>query len=155
MPKPKIISWPQPGHRLAPTDHVHAFGQITLAYNLLQSAMEWMFVFSMPFERDYSKRLFHHLNNRDRIDLLTAHVTKNEKDYLDQILYCILCYDICTENRNILMHVTIHEVDIRDPDTFRLTKSASNDPLKQLDFRVTLSDLRSLADETMGVWFYA
>jgi hypothetical protein len=57
--------WPLPQNYLAAPDIVHAFGQITLAYNAVASLMERIFVFQSALEQDYAQRLFHKLNNRD------------------------------------------------------------------------------------------
>ena len=49
---------------------------------------------------------FHRSNNRDRVDLLTAVVNKNEPDdgIRERVLWALQCFDICTANRNVLMH---------------------------------------------------
>lgn len=99
--------WPPDDDRAASDEFLIAFGQITLLYNLLQTMMERIFEASAPLESDYAKLLFHRLNNRERIDLFSAFIRKNERDEKarDVMLECILHYDVCTENRNILMHV--------------------------------------------------
>jgi len=98
--------WPPEQYRLAPNDYLAALGQLTFVYNMLESMMRNIFIKYLPFAEDYARMLFHKLNNRDRIDLLSAFVKENEKDndVSEAILYCINCFDICTENRNILMH---------------------------------------------------
>jgi hypothetical protein len=99
------------------------------------------------------KALFHKLNNRDRVDLMSAFAKKNEQDpeIRDAILHCVLCYDICTENRNILMHSTYFDVG----DAVKLVKRASKDPTREIHFDVPLGQLRRLADETAGAFVYA
>jgi hypothetical protein len=98
--------WPPERYRLAPNDYLAALGQVTFVYNLLESMMLNIFVRCCPVADDFAKDLFHKLNNRDRMDLLKAFVAENEKhqNVRDAILHCVLCYDICTENRNVLMH---------------------------------------------------
>jgi hypothetical protein len=44
-----------------------------------------------PTERDFAARLFHRSNNRDRVDLLKAIVSKNEPDHdiRDRVLWAL------------------------------------------------------------------
>ena len=99
--------WPQEKFRLAPTDYLAALGQVTFVYNMLESMMGNIFELCAPLGREFARRLFHELNNRQRVDLLTAFVEENEKDQEggpNSLLCCISCYNTCTENRNILLH---------------------------------------------------
>jgi hypothetical protein len=99
-----IDGWPS--KQLGTVAQVHALGQITLVYNYLQEAFTLLFTLCMPTRSDFSEALFHKLNNRDRINLLYAVIDKNEmeEDVREALHYGLLCYDVCTENRNILMH---------------------------------------------------
>lgn len=152
--------WPPEMYELAPNDYLAAFGQATLLYNMLESVMSHLFVVTAPLPDEYALRLFHNLNNRDRIDLLSAFVRKNEIDPIvaDALLHCILCYDICTENRNILMHSTYFEMYPSDTKTTaptRLVKRASKDPKRELHFDVPLAELRYIADKIAEIFVYA
>jgi hypothetical protein len=61
----------------------------------------------------------------------------------------LLCYDICTENRNILMHAV--QYSFPKPETqvthIRLRKRASQDPNRQVRFEFPITDLRLIADQ--------
>ena len=145
--------WPSEKYELAPNDYLAAFGQVTLVYNMLENMMGHIFEICAPLEDAFAKSLFHKLNNRDRVDLLSAFVRENEEEpeTRDAILHCILCYEICTENRNMLMHSTYF--DMRN--VAKLVKRASKDPTRELHFDVPLVQLRRLADETADVFAYA
>jgi hypothetical protein len=151
MPDPE---WPPEQYRLAPNDYLAALGQVTFVYNMLESMMSNIFQKCSPVADIFAKSLFHKLNNRDRVDLLSAFINENEndKDVLDALLYCILCYDICTENRNILMHSIYFNPN---PEMTRLVKRASGDASREIHFDVPLSDLRMIADQTVEVFRYA
>ncbi len=101
--------WPPFGSQLASVPFVHAFGQTSLAYNLLEDMMGMIFTSSMPTKTAFSEGLFQKLNNRDRMNFLKAVIDHNEKHEpaKSAFLYLITCFDICTENRNILMHVIV------------------------------------------------
>jgi len=146
--------WPSEKYELAPPNYLVALGQATFVYNMLVSIMSQLFVRVAPLESEYALRLFHSLNNRERVDLFSGFVHKNEKDQIvaDALLYCILCYNICTENRNILMHSTYFEIN--DGET-RLVKRASNDPKREIHFDIPLLELRNVADQIADIFIYA
>lgn len=89
-----------------------------------------------------------------RLSYITAFVRKNETDPLvaDALQHRILCYNICTDNRNILMHSTYFAIN---ESTTRLVKRASNDPKRELHFDVPLRELRIIADQIADVCVYA
>jgi len=93
------------------------------------------------------------IQQQGRIDLLRAFVRHNEEDKenRDAILYCVSCYDICTENRNILMHSTYFDTG----KAVKLVKRKKKTPHGELHFSVPLTDLRRLADEIASVFVYA
>jgi hypothetical protein len=141
--------WPPPEHQLAPNDYLAALGQVTFVYNMLESVMDNVFVCCAPLKAEDAKVLFHKMNNRDRVDLLTDFVAHNEKDAQVKsiILHCARCYDICTENRNILMHAIYFNPNLKADQTPILVKRAKKDPLREVHYDVPLSDLRIFADD--------
>jgi hypothetical protein len=140
--------WPTEEHRVASDDYLIGFGQITLLYNHLQDLMERIFRECAPLERDYAQSLFHRINNRERTDLLSAFVQANEKDEnaRNALKHYVLHFDICTENRNILMHV-ISDGLSEVTKVARFTKRASQNPARQIEFHVSIDDLRLVADQ--------
>jgi hypothetical protein len=79
---------------------------------------------------------------------MTELVKHNEKDLAlaEQVLFAINCYDICTENRNILLHATNANTNY-ETMVIELRKRASKNPLRELQFEVPLELLRRVADE--------
>jgi hypothetical protein len=140
--------WPPDDDRVASDENLIAFGQITLLYNWLESVMERLFQRCAPLESRYAQLLFHQLNNRERTDLLSAFIQANEKDEKtkDALQTCVLHYDICTDNRNILMHV-ISDGFSEVTGTAKFTKRASKNPTRKIEFHVPISDLRLVADQ--------
>jgi hypothetical protein len=116
--------------------------------------MDGVFQFCMPTDKDYSQRLFHKLNNRDRIDLLTAVINSSgfHADAIDNLNHLLRCYDICTENRNILMHAAFRETH---KDVLHLVKKSSNSPTIENEFRIPLAELREVADQISSLISYA
>jgi hypothetical protein len=141
--------WPPSEYQLAPNDYLAALGQATFVYNMLESMMSNVFVSCAPIEMETAKALFHKMNNRDRVDLLTDFVKHNERDRQVEsiILHCISCYDICTENRNILMHAIYFNPLLKDEQPPILVKKSKNDPKREVHYDVPLADLRMFADD--------
>jgi hypothetical protein len=144
--------WPAPENQLAPNDYLAALGQATFVYNMLESMMGSVFVACAPVETEAARALFHKLNNRDRVDLLTDFVNHNEKDAAVKriILSCINYYDICTENRNILMHAIYFNPNLKPDQSPLLVKKAKNDYKREVHYDVPLHELRKVADDM--VW---
>src|ERR1700722_11473201 len=105
--------WPPEQYRLAPNDYLAAFGQAALVYNFLEGMMSNVFEHYMPVGKAYARKLFSTMSNQDRMVLLIEVVKEAEKDddTLEAILYCIDCFHICTDNRNILAHSTYFNLD--------------------------------------------
>ena len=146
-----VEEWPTALHRLASNDYLLAFGQMTLAYNLLESEIHELFTLCAPLDYTFSANLAHRSNNRELIDLFTALVRRNEKEptLREALLHCLKCYDICTENRNILMHV---EIDVEE---FKFRKRASKDASRPVQYEVPIPKLRLVAEQTGLIFVYA
>jgi hypothetical protein len=144
--------WPVPENQLAPNDYLAALGQATFVYNMLESMMGSVFVACAPVEAEAARALFHKLNNRDRVDLLTDFVNHNEKDAAVKriILSCINYYDICTENRNILMHAIYFNPNLKPDQSPLLVKKAKNDYKREVHYDVPLHELRKVADDMVN-----
>jgi hypothetical protein len=149
-----IEGWPNSFNRVANAAQIHALGQVTLVYNYLEEAVGRVFIEAMPTNQAFSEQLYHKLNNRDRIDLLTAvtQASDRDADVKEAILHLLNCHDICSENRNILMHAIIDSVDA---DIVTAFKKASRDPTREIQFRLPLADLRLVADEMSLMFVYA
>ena len=147
-------SWPPQGHRIASSEHLKALGEITLAYNYFEETIGLLFTRTMPTEEAFSARLYQRMNNRDRIDLLSAIVSAAsiDEEIKDGLKYVILCYDICTDNRNILSHAILES---SDADIIELSKKAARDPTRLTQFKVPLEDLRRFAEDTGNCFTYA
>jgi hypothetical protein len=108
-----VDEWPSEQDTIAPAAHLQALGQITLVFNYLEESIGGVFNETMPTNITFSERLYHKLNNRDRIDLLTAIIQESDKetDIKDALLHLLNCYEICSGNRNILLHAILESAD--------------------------------------------
>jgi hypothetical protein len=140
-------AWPDKEHRTGSDAQLHAMGQVSLIYSELEQWLSFLFEQLFPVSLSASTSLYNRLNNRDRIDLLTATVEVNEEDEIlrDHILWALRCFDICNANRNTLLHARSEYYS--NAKTFRLLKQVRNDPTKDQEYPLRLSELRSVADD--------
>jgi hypothetical protein len=124
-------------------------------YNFLEDTIGMVFTCCMPTNAQFAENLFHKTNNRERMNLLAAVVEQNEQNPAakDALLHLIRCFDICTENRNVLAHVIVDAAHSAT-NAFPLSKKARNDPTRTIRFQVNVSELRQMADETTATFDY-
>jgi hypothetical protein len=152
MNAPDAIDWPAENKRLASAAEVHAFGYISLIFNYLESTAGHLFGHYLPMSVSVCDSIYHRLNNADRIFLLHQIIEENERDSAvkDAVSYYLNCYDICTENRNTLVHASI---EVRDsPDMLPISKRSK--AAKEILFHLSLGELRSVADQMGNVFDY-
>jgi hypothetical protein len=148
------LEWPTLNNTIASPAQLQALGQITLVYNYLEESVGNLFSDVMPTDAAFSDKLYHKLNNRDRVDLMTAVVRQSgqDDDVKEELLYLLSCYAICTENRNILLHALL---DSADADILKLAKKAARDPTREIEFHLPLADLRLVADQMADLFVHA
>jgi hypothetical protein len=136
----QVVRWPHDAHKLAPVAHVHAFGMIAL-----WAAM----IHFLPIKKDIAISLIHKLAIREKSDLLRQLVTTNDSEHvgiIDMLVFAINCFEICNENRNILVHALYGSTD-RATSIISLKKRARNNPLNELKLEFSLPTLRQCAEE--------
>lgn len=141
-----LDGWPAPFARMATVSQIHALGQITLAYNILEDTFERVFNEMLPANPEFSKRFFHALNNRNRIDLLAAIISESSFGNVakDALGHFVRAFDILTEDRNIIMHSVGFSTEA---NIIELLKKTSHNPAKIAQFLVPDADLRKIADQ--------
>jgi len=143
-----IIDWPIGRNKIESPAHVHAFGMIALNASMLEESLFLLLLTYLPIQRESATRLIGDMNNRDRSDWFRALIETNEKtpDMADRMIHAILCFDICIDNRNMLIHA-LHAGTDKLTATMRLTKRARSNPLREIRFEVSIAALRKIADE--------
>jgi hypothetical protein len=138
-------------------DHMHALGVAVANYNGLEYIFQTLFEYYTGFEYlAAAQQLFSHLGtNQKRIDVLRRLITYKERknpDVIDGLEYFLEGFDICAENRNLLMHGRIFEGTTRTD--LVLQKYARKDPTKLNYMHLTVSNIRKVADEFSGYETY-
>lgn len=140
-----VSDWP--GAHAAEAMHLHAIGAITLNYNNLEFTLSFLLGDYLGVKQDTSELIHDRLNNRDRVDVLRNLIQASETDeeVREHALYGLLCFDICTENRNALIHAIHQATD--EATTDLLTRKRSSDKSHDVLYRLSLAALRKVADE--------
>jgi len=150
-----VQGWPSAKNRVGDADHIHAIGQISLVFNFLEEGFGDLFRLMFPADASYGEALFHKLSNRDRVDMFSAIVRFHEKEaevsgrLLDGMRY----FDICADNRNIVMH-SVSQIDDGPSSILRVAKKAARDSRKMNYYDLSLEDLRRVADETAETFLF-
>lgn len=136
------------------TDHIHALGIVAANYNTLESSFYSLFCEYFGISAN-SAALFAQFKNNFRIDTLKVVVEKYEKDpaVADAVFHFLKCYNICADNRNVLMHSLMDAHDQIEPDLVA-KKPTRNNPEKFTNLHFSLSALRKAADELWSVELY-
>lgn len=130
-------------------DHMHALGVEAANYNHLEFTMQALFWQSSGLEITVAMHLFSDLNvNKKRLDTLKRFVQAKEPDPIvkDLLDHFISGFDICAENRNLLMHGMTLDAD--SSSELILKKFARNDPTRTNYMHLTVPAIRKVADET-------
>jgi len=158
----QALGWPEADNRIDSAAHVHAFGMIALSAAMMEEALTLLLAQLLRMDRTIAIPLIHKLSIRERSDLLRqltmAHKTGDAR-LTDYLLYAMECFEICNENRNILIHA-LYEVVDRTTATMRVSKRSKNNPLNEFKLELPLPMLRQTADEIgntvnmmLDIWF--
>jgi hypothetical protein len=130
---------------------MHALGVVATNYNHLE------FMFLLLF-REYMPGgsapivTFSHLSNFNRREVFQALLDDQERDPVtrDRLDHFVSGFDICTENRNFLMHSLTQNAgrgdDVRKLH-LELAKRAKSQPTRHNVVRLSVSDIRRIANE--------
>lgn len=141
-----------PTYHVGPRDHIHALGVVAATYNSLELMLFQLFVFFLGAPYEIAQRVFSITRNNSRIELLKESLRLKELDptIIGHVEHFIAGFDLCAEARNFLMHsATLNNnalLDIFKPGILSLTKPARNDPTRLAYAHLTLSEIRSVAD---------
>jgi len=133
-----------------PRDHAHAVGVFALYYNRLEFVVNGLFQKYAPGGPEARGFLFAALHNHQRREFirLVASATENREDAED-VNYAMRCFDICSENRNLVLHAApLIEENI---EALTLWKTRRQEPHMLTGYDFSLEDIRGAAkgaDET-------
>ncbi len=131
-------------------DHMHALGVAAANYNSLEFVFQSLLEFYLGLEDSgASQHLFAQLNsNQKRSDILSRLIVYKERksqNVSESVQFFLDGFDICSENRNLLMHGRIFEATTRTQ--LVLQKYARKDPTKLNYMHLEVQDIRRVADD--------
>lgn len=130
-----------------PHDLAHAVGVFALYYNRLELAVFAFFQRYAPGGSEAQSFLFDALHNQQRREFIRAIASANDDpEDADDVHYAMRCFDICSDNRNLLMHAAPLLEDGVDALTMWKRRSAEPHTMSIYDF--TLKDIRGAALST-------
>lgn len=147
--------WPNSKTFGASAAHLHAFGAVNLLYNRLEDAMSTLFRDVLGGDQQIAEAMYSRLTNRHRIDVfrLLASNQSLSDDLRERLSHALLCFDICAENRNTLMHI-IHDHHT-EPRDWLMGKKKSSDKSRDLFYSLPVTEVRQVADEIKAVRDFA
>jgi hypothetical protein len=143
--------WPTGIYRLMPDEHAHALGTLLNYYNNAENMLFKLVDILLKNDEGARQTINHRLNNNDRLDLLRKLATEMSVEESGHILYAVNCFDICAENRNILMHAMIEQ---RDAEEFSARKRHATKTGVEVRFDLPLPTLRATAEHTANAYYY-
>jgi hypothetical protein len=145
-----------PAYPLGPASHIHALGVIAINYNSLEQALFVLLREYLGTHHILHAQIFQALNTTSILALFTAAVELHERDDALKerlVAFCPL-FGTCFTNRNLLMHANVREADATDV-LLALAKRSKRKPHIFNDLRLTLPELRQIADDIRTVFTYA
>lgn len=123
-----------------------AVGEMVLEHAHLSDSLYLFFLHYLKLPGSTSVTLFETLNNRDRGDLIRQLVAAQDPRPGDEaaVAHLLRCFDICTENRNIIAHCSFEGMT---PDGARLHKHPTGVSRTSWDLCVPLEALQQAAEE--------
>jgi hypothetical protein len=157
-----VVGWPPEGHKIESVAHVHAIGMIAMSSAMMEEALTLLLSQLLNLNRQIAIPLIHKLVIRERLDLFRQLVHDDKMgrpDLADHLIYALDCFEICNENRNILVHAIYERLD-RVTATMTLTKRSRQNPLNEFKIELPLPVLRQTAEEVgntvnfmVDLWF--
>jgi hypothetical protein len=131
------------GAQPVPAELLEAVGALSLAYTELESCLYLFFGDFLRVPVAAQNLLFDMLHNRARADLVSALVSPYlpDPDELAAFKFGLKCFDICTENRNLIMHANLWDRD--DGGAFVFAKATSGSQGYDVPFLIPVEGIRS------------
>ena len=147
-----LPDWPMAEYFHATPAHLHAFGAITLDYNEIERAFGSLFKSLTPLDGNIGEAIYSRLTNKERADVMRLVTLRYaaDQDLADAINHAILCFNICTENRNILMHLVHDRID----EQLNIHASKKSSAHKDAFYEISLTKVRQIAEDMHATLTY-
>lgn len=146
--------WPLPRFDIGQPKHMHALGIVAATYNQMEFSLFCLLLDYTGLSSETTQWLVANTSNNTRLELLRRCIDEKELDQQarEHAHHFSLCYDICAENRNFLMHSMTSKHS--DNELLAFFKSSRNNPKKGNHINLRLEDLRNVAEALCNTWTF-
>lgn len=124
-------------------EHLKAMGALALYYNELEQSLSIFIEHYMPGQRPASEYLFGNLTNNHRTNLIRKFLEREpDTSFCESLSYGITNFDICAENRNLLLHA-LPSGQVGDETVLDVLKSPRGNPHVMNRYHFKLEDIRA------------
>lgn len=136
-----------PAYRIAPAAHLHAVGVIAAKYNELEYALLTLMLPYTGMPLGALKYTFANTSNKFRTDLLLLCIQHSAVTSAasEATRHFVKGYQICAENRNLLMHSLVGDATTDNHAFF--VKSPKDKPMKMGMYHISVEALQNTADD--------
>jgi hypothetical protein len=129
------------------TDHVYAIGKLSNNYNNLEGLLLCVIQHYCSLSNEITAFLFEKLPNHVRIEWLEKTIALDETDsaVISSIKHFLSAFNICTKNRNLLVHSNIMAYRLTDNALITSKRNRNTGEEKLNEF--SLDAIRRVADE--------
>ncbi|MFI4965809.1 MAG: hypothetical protein ACHP9T_10615 [Caulobacterales bacterium] len=136
--------WPVGTTLPGSTAHLVALGAFALWYNEFEMIL-YTFLRTYFTGENVAARMFASMHNRGRVDLIKLlAASENEPQMRDALDHAMKCFDICAENRNLVLHALPTRRG-HAPEALTVLKATTSDPYRLHYYDFTLKDLQEAA----------
>lgn len=138
--------WPAPAWYPGPHDHIYAIGVMTLGWNGTEQMMRRILAHYMSLPDSRIAEIYESIGNMTATDILTAYVeaVESEPPVRSGMVSAIRSFNICRENRNVLVHAE-SRMQINE-DIFQVAKKANRKSHENY-YNLDLATLRHICED--------
>ncbi|WP_321490948.1 hypothetical protein [uncultured Hyphomonas sp.] len=148
--------WKRKLEFLGSNETIEAVGALALFYNEVEFSIYALFQFYLQMPSESTSKIFSTLGNRQRSDIIKAFGQAEQDTQARELVpFAMNCFDICAENRNLILHA-VPGYKETPSDILSLLKSSRENPhmLKRYEFKVSQIRRAGLAMSKMADFIY-
>jgi hypothetical protein len=139
---------------LGDPEHIEAIGAVACHYNRLEYTLFGLFAHYSKLGHAPARSLFISISNPLRLSLFGKFIESSDEseEVKDLLRHFSICFDVCAQNRNFLMHAWV----TRDPKEGELTllRTMKRDPSTFDRFSLSITELRATAEDIWWVQMF-
>lgn len=144
---------PWPTYDVGPSAHAHALGVLSINYNALENIFLDLHIALSGAPEFLTIYIFEKSANPSRNEIFNKMLERvTDANMRAHLAHFAKAFDICSRNRNTLLHSRIVAFIPLDTTVFATKRTRKDGSVTDLEF--TLEDIRRIADETFALFVY-